>query len=130
MKFKVFPFTTVFVVAIFVLCLVHVPKTPLSNVGFIDKWTHMVLFFALGIVFWAEYCRSHARLKPLALFAVSVLLPMLIGGLIEVMQDKLTTCRSGEWMDFAADTVGIIAGALVGRCAMVPLFAKIRKAKR
>ncbi len=130
MKFRAFPFTTAFVVMIFVVCMIPIPETPLSGVGFIDKWTHTALYLALGIVFWTEYCRSRISLKPFALFAVSVLLPVVMGGLIEVMQENLTTCRSGEWMDFAADAVGVVAGALLGRCVIMPLFAKVRKGRR
>ena len=130
MKLRSFPFTAAFVVMIFVVCMVPIPETPLSGVSFIDKWTHIALYLALGIVFWTEYCRSKTRLKPFALFVVSVLLPVLMGGLIEVMQENLTTCRSGDWMDFAADAVGVVAGALIGRCVITPLFAKIRKDKR
>ena len=37
-----------------------------------------------------------------------------MSGLLELMQAYLTTCRSGEWLDFAANCVGVALAALVG----------------
>ena len=52
-----YPVTLLFVAAIFTACLIPIPETPLSDVQFIDKWTHTVMYLALGIVFWTEYYR-------------------------------------------------------------------------
>ena len=49
-----------------------------------------------------------------------------MGGLIEIMQATLTDCRSGEWLDFAADAVGVLFGAAVGRYIMGHLFSRVR----
>lgn len=127
MKLKNFPLTIAFVVMIFVVCMIPIPETPLSGVALIDKWTHIALYLTLGIVFWTEYCRSRSSLKPLSLFAVSILLPIFMGGLIEIMQENLTTCRSGDWLDFLADSIGVVAGAVLGRFGIAVLFKKIRK---
>ena len=129
MKLKNFPLTVAFVVMIFVVCMIPIPETPLSGVAQIDKWTHIALYLALGIVFWTEYCRSRSNLKPLMLFVVSILLPVSMGGLIEIMQENLTTCRSGDWLDFAADSIGVVAGAVIGHFGIASLFRKIRKGK-
>ena len=100
-----YPVTLLFVAAIFTACLIPIPETPLSDVQFIDKWTHTVMYLALGIVFWTEYYRCRSTMRGMRLFIVAVVLPVLMGGLIEIMQATLTDCRSGEWLDFAADAV-------------------------
>ena len=43
------------------------------------------------------------------------------------MQENLTTCRSGDWLDFLADSIGVVAGAVLGRFGIAVLFKKIRK---
>ncbi len=121
-----YPVTLLFVAAIFTACLIPIPETPLSDVQFIDKWTHTVMYLALGIVFWTEYYRCRSTMRGMRLFIVAVALPVLMGGLIEIMQATLTDCRSGEWLDFAADAVGVLFGAAVGRYIMGHLFSRVR----
>ncbi len=124
---KRYPVTSLFVVLIFVACMIPIPQTPLSGVSLIDKWTHIAMFFALEIMFWTEKNRSRSNIKGLRLFVVSILCPAFMGGLIEIMQEYLTTCRSGDPIDFFADCIGVVVGAIAGRCVISPLFAKARK---
>ena len=112
-----YPVTLLFVAAIFTACLIPIPETPLSDVQFIDKWTHTVMYLALGIVFWTEYYRCRSTMRGMRLFIVAVVLPVLA---------TLTDCRSGEWLDFAADAVGVLFGAAVGRYIMGHLFSRVR----
>ena len=58
------------------------------------------------------------------LFAAALAAAVIMGGVIELMQETLTACRSGDWMDFAADAIGALAGAALGRAAIAPLFAR------
>lgn len=122
-----YPFTLLFVAAIFTVCMIPIPETPLSGVSFIDKWTHIVMYLALGVVYWTERNRVRSRLAGWALFVVAVVLPVVMGGLIEVMQETLTSCRSGDVMDFLADAAGVVLGALAGRFVITPIFSHIRK---
>ena len=125
--FRSYPLTLLFAAMIFVLCLIPVPETPLGNVSMIDKWTHIALYVALEIVLWTEMNRSRSAIGGIRLFAVAVLLPAFMGGMLEIMQEYLTTCRSGDWIDFVADCTGVISGALLGKFAVTPLFVRIRK---
>lgn len=47
-----------------------------------------------------------------------------LGGAMELVQAYLTTCRSGDWIDFEADAVG----ALIGLLVCVGLNWKLKKA--
>lgn len=124
-----YPVTLLFVAAIFTVCLIPVPETPLSDVRFVDKWTHTLMYFSLGIVFWTEFYRCRSTMGGMRLFVVAVILPIAMGGLIEVMQATLTVNRSGEWADFAADVVGVAFGAAAGRYVMGRLFKNVRKGR-
>ena len=119
-----FPFTTLLVLATFTVCMVPIPETPLSGVAFIDKWTHAALYFGLEAVYWAERGRAHLDSGGWRLFAAALAVAVIMGGVIELMQETLTACRSGDWMDFAADAIGALAGAALGRAAAWPLFAR------
>ena len=47
---KKYPLTTVLVAALWVVCIIPIPETPLSHVSMMDKWTHIVMYFVLSIV--------------------------------------------------------------------------------
>lgn len=66
---------------------------------------------------WAEHWRHYRRsinCKWLALWCL--LLPMLMSGIIELLQAYCTEGRrSGDWADFLANTLGCAVAALAGR---------------
>lgn len=69
-------------------------------------------------VMWWEYFRSHLRSNRPKVAWWAVVAPILMSGAIELAQTYLTTNRSGEWFDFAANTAGVLlaaAGAWVWR---------------
>ena len=61
-KIKNYPLSSLLVVAIWVVCLIPIPETPLSDVNLIDKWTHFVMYGSLTSVIWFEYIRRHKQL--------------------------------------------------------------------
>ena len=112
---KRYPLSLMCIVLIWYLCIWFLPpETPLSDVAFIDKWTHFVMYGGTRSVIWYEYLRSHRRADALRLFLFAWLAPVLMSGLIELIQAYCTTNRAGEWLDFAANTTGCVIGAMVG----------------
>lgn len=112
---KRYPFTLLCVAAIWYLCFFKPPTTPLSHTPFIDKWVHVSMYAGTCTVLWWEYLRSHARRRGRALLAWAVAAPILMSGLIELLQATLTTTRSGDWWDLAANTAGVLLATAVGR---------------
>ena len=53
-----YPLTILLSLAIWVVCLIPVPETPLNDVSFIDKWTHFVMYAVLTLVLLYEHKRS------------------------------------------------------------------------
>ena len=162
-KIKNYPLSSLLVVVIWVVCLIPIPETPLSDVNLIDKWTHFVMYGSLTSVIWFEYIRRHKQLltrhyvtpspqrargevsnetskegyaqeivtssSPLgermpegqvrgrmghALLIGGVLCPIIMGGLIELAQAYLTTCRSGDVYDFFCNSLGVLLGCCIG----------------
>ena len=110
-----YPLSCLCVVAVWVLSLMPVPETPLDNVGFIDKWTHLVMYGGTSAVIWVEYLRRHKKSSKKKLLLLGWLAPVLMGGLLELLQATCTGGRrNGDWFDFAANSVGATLTLCVG----------------
>ena len=121
-----YPFSLTCIVLIWYLCVFFdVPETPLSHVAFIDKWTHFVMYGGTCSVIWWEYLRHHQRLNAWRLLVWAFVAPVLMSGVIELVQANFTTNRQGEWLDFAANSVGVVLGNIIG--LLMSLAARARK---
>ena len=113
---KNYPHSVLCIVLIWILSLTpFFPETPFNKVAFIDKWTHFVMYGGTCSVIWWEYLRRHRVLDYEKLFIYVWLCPVLMSGLLELLQEYCTAGhRNGDWLDFAANTTGVTIGALVG----------------
>ena len=118
-----YPLSLLCILLIGVLSLApYFPETPLDDVAFIDKWTHLVMYGGTCTVIWWEYLRSHSTLNSRKLL-ITLVGMILLGGLMELLQAYCTTTRSGEWLDFWADSIGVLLGYAIG-LLMCPLLLK------
>ena len=53
-----YPLTILLALAIWVVCLIPVPETPLNEISFIDKWTHFIMYAMLTLVLLYEHRRA------------------------------------------------------------------------
>lgn len=111
-----YPLSVLCIVLIWYLSLFFIPpeELDLSNISFVDKWTHFVMYGGTCSVIWWEYLRSHQVFSTRKVFLWAWLAPVLMSGLLELLQAYCTTNRAGEWLDFAANTTGCSIGALIG----------------
>ena len=122
-----YPLSHLLTLVIILLSLLPIgPVEIAQNVPFADKWTHMVMYGTFTFVIWMEYLRCHQRLSAQRLFRYAFLAPIAMSGLLELLQAYATTYRSGEWLDLAANTVGVCIGTLLG----LSLHALIRARRR
>ncbi len=111
-----YPFSVLCIVAVWMLSLTpFFPETPLDDVKFIDKWTHLLMYGGTCSVIWWEYIKNHQSLDFEKLLFYAVLAPMAMGGLLELLQAYCTTTRNGDWLDFAANSCGVLLAVAVGR---------------
>ena len=116
-----YPVTLLLVLVIILLSLLPMPDMKIGeDIPLADKWTHMVMYGTLTLVIWFEYKRSHQRLNALRLLLFAFLAPIALGGALELAQSYLTTCRSGEWLDFVANSIGVCIGTVLGLLLRVP----------
>ena len=107
-RVRKYPLSCLFILFIWTLCLAPIPDTPMSEVKFIDKWTHLV-FNKQKILIWI------------------VVAPILMGGLIEIVQATCTGGnRSGDILDWVADSIGVILGQVIG----IPLALMLSKNRK
>ena len=124
-KIRKYPFSTLCIAVIWVLSLVNMPEVEVSGVELSDKWAHFIMYGGLCGVIWIEYLRSHSsgKCSAVRLFVGVWLLPVIMGGLLELLQAYCTTTRSGDWLDFAANTIGVTLAAVI----MVPIATFLKR---
>lgn len=109
-----FALSIVLLVVIFVLCFMHTEELPAVPMTNFDKLAHSVMFLALsGTIFFDNTRYLRRLISRRRVFFGSFLLPIAIGGAIEVMQEQFTRHRSGDWYDFLFDAFGAVLGVLI-----------------
>lgn len=83
----------------------EIPEMP-STVPW-DKWVHFLLFFGLSALSCYYYYRMHeGRPNSLRWLFWGFVIPVIYGGVIELLQGRVFVLRSAEWGDFFADMAG------------------------
>lgn len=123
---KQYPFSLLIICTICYLSLCTMPETELDDVPFIDKWVHICMYGGLSGVLWIEYVRAHRSIKFIKALLPTVIFPLALSGTMELLQAYCTTTRSGDWLDMAANSIGVILGMLVGYYIIRP-FIKRKK---
>lgn len=89
-------------------CLLRKPLYTLPPIEHGDRWAHWLAFMVLALVL--QWDSNRVGLKNGPRWLVVALLPMLYGGLIEVLQERFFYPRTGDWMDWIADVLGVVLG--------------------
>ena len=113
MKIKAYILTAFVTLCIVVLSTIPIPENPpLGDVPLIDKWVHMVMYGGLVLVMWVDHVARGKRTFPWSVRGIMLIYSIALGGVMELVQAHLTTCRSGDWIDFEADAVGALVAVL------------------
>lgn len=122
---KQYIFTILTCVVIAVLSLMPVQELHLENMELSDKWAHTLMYAGLTAVmlFDTNYEKLKQGMVSLPLWLV--IIPIAYGGLMEILQAYCTNGnRSGDWLDFIANSIGSV---LVYALAWLAVLIKIRK---
>ena len=112
---KRYPLSHLTIATVIILSLAPFQEMPdLANIRLLDKWVHFVMYGGTCLVIWWEYWQQHKTINWQHAAIGAIVLPVLMGGMLELAQKYLTTYRSGDWLDFVANTIGVGLGALVG----------------
>lgn len=124
-KIRKYPFSVLCAAVIWVLSLIKMPEVEVPGVELADKWVHFIMYGGLCGIIWIEYLRSHGRgaYSPGRLFVGAWLLPAIMGGVLELLQAYCTATRSGDWLDFVANTIGVTLATVI----MIPVALWLKK---
>jgi len=127
-RFKKYPFSCVLIATIWYLSLFfEAPETPLDNVMLIDKWVHMVMYGGTFTVLWIEYTRQHQQPDYGKLLVWALIAPIVMSGILELLQEYCTETRHGDWYDLLANSIGVVLAAAIG-LILLRLHARRNKA--
>lgn len=88
------------------------------------------MYGGLATTLWAQYFWRHKAIKWGHLVIGGVICPIVMSGLIEIGQSTLTTTRSGDWMDFVANTTGVFLATLFSNYIVRPYIYKYKESRK
>lgn len=89
-------------------CLVPSNDIPTVTIPNFDKLVHTFFHFVFTILWFLFFKNQVKKKNQFKLLIVAVCFSLLFGLVIEVLQDKLTTTRSGDVFDILANLSGAI----------------------
>ena len=109
-----YPLTIVCVLTVWYLSLFKPPSVSLlDGVDGVDKVVHALMYAGLCSLLWLEWFRrNHRRGAWRRMVAFAVGAPILMSGLLELLQEYCTSARSGEWADLLANSLGTLLAAV------------------
>ncbi len=124
---KRYPLSLLVVAAIFYLSFFTPPETDMKSIPYIDKVVHICMYGGLCFMVWVEYLYRHRDLCWRRIIPFGILLPIAMSGCIELLQEHCTENRGGDWMDFLANSTGVVLATLVGYYILRPIIWKRRR---
>lgn len=110
-KYKI---SIILFLTILILCFMKTSSLPDVEMTDFDKLVHFLIFGGLsGIIFFDNTRYFRNKISRNRILLGSALFPTLFSGLIEILQEYLTTYRSGDWRDFLFDVIGIFFATLI-----------------
>lgn len=110
---KLFFISIVWAVIILVLSAIpgsSLPRTPLLNIPYLDKWVHAALYFPLALSLTAVFDLSKKLFFRFSAPFLALVIVGVYGGLIELAQDYLFVERAADLIDLVFDLLGGLFG--------------------
>lgn len=107
-----YPVSIMLSMVIIYLSLFTPPKIGVTPPNNFDKLVHFTMYAGFCSIIWIEYLKKHKVIQKFKLAVWAVIMPVLFGGGMELAQMYLTHDRSGEWADFLANSLGVLAAAV------------------
>ena len=89
-----------------------------------DKLVHIIMYGGLTCVLIFDF-RLYARNNPLSSLAfilICLLTPVILGGVVEILQPMYFAPRTADWFDWFSDITGVSLGWLAMKLIVLKLF--------
>lgn len=123
---KRYPISLFIIVVVIYLSFFRPPSVEIGKIPGIDKLAHVCMYGGLSGMLWFEFLRNHRKYDEVMWHAWvgAVLCPVLMSGVIELLQEYYTSYRGGDWFDFLANSVGVTLATLFAYFVMRPWMMK------
>ncbi len=82
--------------------LINLEGTPTIHIRNLDKLVHLLMYFGFTVL-WILALKQRKT-------AIIAIIAILFGGFIEIIQGAMHQHRSADWLDFLANTIGVLIG--------------------
>jgi len=104
LKDKILIIAIIVTVSILYLSLMRMPKYNIA-ISHIDKLQHCIAYFTLSISWLLNFYKQNKKY-------LVVISCILFGIIIEILQQTITSYRTGDYLDIIANSVGVLLGLL------------------
>jgi VanZ family protein len=121
-----YPFSLLIILAVVYLSFFNPPSLGIPLFPYFDKLVHFCMYGGMSGMLWLEFLRNHRNGHcPLwHAWIGAVACPIAFSGLIELLQESLTTYRGGEWADFFINLLGVLTATLIAYYLIRPYMIK------
>lgn len=109
-----------------IICYLSFFKPPsiesIPTIPHLDKLVHFLMYAGFSSIIWLDYWRRNRAISKWSSgWYIGCCLPILISGIIELLQEYCTEHRGGEWLDLLANSLGALVAS-----SLIYLFFKIK----
>lgn len=119
---KKYPISLTVIAIVIYLSFFKPPTMEITKIPNMDKLVHLCMYGGVSGMLWIEFLRNHRKYDEVMWHAWigAVLCPILMGGAIELLQEYCTTYRGGDWLDFLANSTGVVLATLFAYLVLRP----------
>lgn len=126
---KQYPFSLALIAIVIFLSFFRPPSVKVPTFIGIDKLVHFFMYAGMSGCLWIEFFFNHREGMLNVHHAIigAIIAPILFSGAVELLQEHLTKYRGGEWLDFLANTCGVLTATAVAWYIIRPFIIKPSK---
>lgn len=126
---KKYPISLTVIAIVIYLSFFKPPTMEITQIPNMDKLVHLCMYGGVSGMLWIEFLRNHRKYDEVMWHAWigAVLCPILMGGAIELLQEYCTTYRGGDWLDFLANSTGVVLATLFAYFVLRPWMLRNKK---
>ena len=124
LNMKHYPLSILVVAVICYLSFFTPPETGMDEIPNMDKLVHLCMYGGLTLVLWFEYLRRHPDIRWRDISLLGIVFPVLMSGIVEILQATCTSDRNGDWLDFAANCTGVLLGSAFAYYVIRPFLKR------
>lgn len=88
-------------------------EIPTFEFTYADKIVHLLMYFGLALALMIDYRKSTKTNRYNGYFVLFCFaLPVIFGGIVEIVQSAYFAPRTGDWFDWLADILGVLVAWL------------------